>query len=108
MNNYIKEYETYAEKADEEVMAYLIQTLLKLWFQPRESVSDFIKWFEKRIYKYKITWEQLEDYIDWYYDYWDWNEKKIKNFKLSFFSNPIIWRYKIQEYRDKYYNIKDM
>mgnify|MGYP003974967269 CR=1 FL=1 len=105
---FIKEYKEYSEKREEEVLAYLIDALLGLWFEPHEPLDDFRKWFWKRITKYKITWSQLEHVIDNYYDYWSECDKKIKNYKTSFFNNPLLRRFLLEEYETPYYNINDL
>ena len=67
---YLKEYKEYARESDEEVLAYLVEALIELWFKPKEPLEKFKIWFGKRIKKYNITGEQLENCVDNYYDYW--------------------------------------
>ena len=100
--DFIKEYIEYSKQKDKEVLAYLIATLLKLWFKPKESLEDFKEWFEDRIKKYNITWSQLEHVVDNYYDYWSEQDKAIKNFKSSFFNNPLLKRYLLEEFKEPY------
>ena len=109
---YMAEYKEYAKESDKEVLAYLIDTLLNLWFKPKEPLSKFKEWFWKRIKKYNITWAQLEHCIDNYYDYWSEVTREIKNFKTSFFNNPYLRNYLWKEYENqnenKFYNINNV
>jgi len=95
-NKYIKEFTDYIkvdsekEECDKEVLAYLIDSLIKLWYEPKETLDSFRKWFWKRISKYNITVQQLEHCIDTFYDYWSEEETKTKNFKTRFFNNPYL------------------
>ena len=95
---HLREFKEYAKQRDEEVFAYLIYVFLELWFKPIEDLESFRKWFQNRITKYNITGPQLEMCLDNYYDYWSNEKKKIKNFKTSFFNNPMLNRYLKPEY----------
>lgn len=106
--SFIKEYKDYAKLYEEEVFAYLVDTFLQLWFKPKEPLEKFKQWFSRRINKYDISWEALEIVLDNYYDYWSEQKKEIKNFKTSFFNNPMLRKYLKEEYKDHVttYNIK--
>jgi len=106
-NEYLEEYKEYSKQKEEEVLAYLIDVLLELWFIPNEPLDKFREWFWKRIAKYNITWIQLEHVIDNYYDYWSESKNKIKNYKTSFFNNPILRKFLLKEYEIQYYNINN-
>lgn len=110
MKGYLKEYQDYAELYDEEVLAYLVDSFLELWFKPKEPLDKFRLWFSKRIKKYNISGEALEICIDNWQDYWGEHSKEVKNFKTSFFNNPMLRKYLRPEYKDKVttYNVKDL
>lgn len=105
MSNYLKEYKDYGELYDKEVLAYLVDAFLQLWFKPKEPLEKFKEWFEKRIRKYNISGELLEICIDNWFDYWDEDWRKIKNFKTSFFNNPMLKKYLKPEYKDSVNNL---
>lgn len=99
-DKYLKEYQKYIEEdelkaeSEKEVLAYLLEVLLRLWYNPTESLVDFKTWFRKRISKYDITWQQLIHCIDNFDDYWSNPEvKKIVNYKTTFFNNPHLRKY---------------
>lgn len=91
---YTKEFEEYVardkelEYEQQEVLAYLVEVFLKLWYKPTENLESFKKWFSQRISKYNINALQLEDIIDKFDDYWGNPEvRDVKNFKSTFFNS---------------------
>jgi len=104
---FIKEYNIYIyedhqkPEEDQEVLAYLLDTLVQLGYNPTESLEAFKKWFWRRIKKYDVTPQQLEHCIDNFYDYWSEQSREIKNFKTTFFNNPHLRRYLRWGYESK-------
>ena len=90
--DYIKQDQN-KDRNEQELLAYLLIAFIDLWYNPNEPLDEFRKWFAIRMQRYNINGLQLEYAIDNFYDYWSESDKKIKNFKTTFFNWPLIRKY---------------
>lgn len=89
--NNIKEFLEFIENNPLWNTSKIADRFIKLWWEPKESVDSFREWLTNLSKLHWVQPNQLNDINEKWFVYWLWrDDKKIKNFKTTFWNCPYL------------------